>query len=236
MRPGTPGHNELHATFFDAGGAEAAVASAKFRMGADGGASASGSSELTPRMLDPGHFVADTDLVSGHHDLVLAGTGADGSQFTARIDLLRTLKTRSHAMHDHVPRHPLMTLACAVALIGGLCANGSAAAPQPGAPIRIGAVFPIEGSAAPLARQELRGVQLAIDFANEDGGIGAARWCWTSATSSVARTRLLSWPDLRTRAPPSSSAPTRPSCRSRQVGPRTRPVWCTGRRARSPTA
>ncbi len=43
------------------------------------------------------------------------------------------------------------------------------------APIRIGAVFPISGSAAALALQELRGVQLAADFVNADGGVGGRR-------------------------------------------------------------
>lgn len=41
-----------------------------------------------------------------------------------------------------------------------------------GDPIRIGAVFPTTGNAATLARQELRGVQLAADFVNADGGVG----------------------------------------------------------------
>jgi branched-chain amino acid transport system substrate-binding protein len=39
-------------------------------------------------------------------------------------------------------------------------------------PIRIGAVFPISGNAAALAGPELRGVQIAVDQANADGGIG----------------------------------------------------------------
>ncbi len=44
-----------------------------------------------------------------------------------------------------------------------------------GEPIRIGAVFPISGNAATLALQELRGVQLAADFVNADGGIAGRR-------------------------------------------------------------
>ncbi len=41
-----------------------------------------------------------------------------------------------------------------------------------GAPIRIGAVFPIGGNAAVLAVPELAGVQIAADLVNADGGIG----------------------------------------------------------------
>ncbi len=40
------------------------------------------------------------------------------------------------------------------------------------APIRIGAVFPISGNAASLAGPELRGVQIAVDLVNADGGVG----------------------------------------------------------------
>jgi len=50
------------------------------------------------------------------------------------------------------------------------------AAPHPAGlpaadPIRIGAVFPLSGSAAGLAGDELRGVQIAVDLANADGGV-----------------------------------------------------------------
>ena len=51
----------------------------------------------------------------------------------------------------------------------------SSSASAAGDPIRIGAVFPISGNAATLALQELRGVQLAADFVNADGGIGGRR-------------------------------------------------------------
>lgn len=57
--------------------------------------------------------------------------------------------------------------------LGSPGASGSGAAAD--APIRIGAVFPTTGNAAPLALQELRGVQLAADFVNADGGIGGRR-------------------------------------------------------------
>jgi hypothetical protein len=47
----------------------------------------------------------------------------------------------------------------------------SSASPS-GPPIRIGAVFPISGSAASLASQELRGVRIAADLVNAAGGVG----------------------------------------------------------------
>ena len=48
-----------------------------------------------------------------------------------------------------------------------------AAAPPP--PIVIGAVFPLSGTAAPLAGETLRGVQLAADMVNAQGGIDGRR-------------------------------------------------------------
>ena len=64
-------------------------------------------------------------------------------------------------------------------LIVGLClvvVGCSAGTPGPsapaGEPIRIGAVFPLGGSAAGLAGHELRGVEIAADLVNADGGIG----------------------------------------------------------------
>ena len=73
---------------------------------------------------------------------------------------------------------PILLVAVAGLLAG--CAQGSpgvgpTSAPAAGAPIRIGAVFPISGDAASLALQELRGVQLAADFVNADGGVGGRR-------------------------------------------------------------
>ena len=48
-------------------------------------------------------------------------------------------------------------------------------APTSPPPIRIGAVFPISGSAASLAGQELRGVQIAADLVNAAGGVAGRR-------------------------------------------------------------
>ncbi len=44
-----------------------------------------------------------------------------------------------------------------------------------GVPIRIGAVFPLGGNAAGLAGYELRGVQIAADLVNADGGVDGRR-------------------------------------------------------------
>ena len=62
-------------------------------------------------------------------------------------------------------------LACLVAIALSGCGIGRS---DPG-PIRIGAVFPITGTAASLAGPELAGVRIAADQVNADGGIGGRR-------------------------------------------------------------
>lgn len=69
-------------------------------------------------------------------------------------------------------------LSLGLALVLGACSSasaggaGTAAAGAGGAgPIRVGAVFPLDGMTATLAGQERLGVQLAADFVNADGGI-----------------------------------------------------------------
>jgi branched-chain amino acid transport system substrate-binding protein len=64
-------------------------------------------------------------------------------------------------------------VAASLALAG--CAAGATPAPSSPPPIRIGAVFPISGSAASLAGQELRGVQIAADLVNATGGVAGRR-------------------------------------------------------------
>lgn len=62
----------------------------------------------------------------------------------------------------------------AVALLAG-AARTPPAAPvgsSGGAPIRIGAVFPLAGNAAGPAGEELAGVRIAADLVNADGGVG----------------------------------------------------------------
>jgi branched-chain amino acid transport system substrate-binding protein len=51
----------------------------------------------------------------------------------------------------------------------------SASASPSVAEIRIGAVFPLAGNAAGLAKEELAGVQAAADFVNADGGVDGRR-------------------------------------------------------------
>src|SRR5579859_1627659 len=77
------------------------------------------------------------------------------------------------------PRRPSAIIGLAV--IAAVAVAGAAAlarwpgqAPEAG-PIRIGAVFPIAGSAAGLAGQELAGVRIAADLVNADGGIEGRR-------------------------------------------------------------
>ena len=57
-----------------------------------------------------------------------------------------------------------------------LACAACATAPSPGgaASIKVGALFPLTGPQAPLAKQEYAGVQIARDLANADGGVGGA--------------------------------------------------------------
>src|SRR5260370_15029414 len=57
-----------------------------------------------------------------------------------------------------------------------LACAACATAPSPGgvASIKVGALFPLSGPQAALAKQEYAGVQIARDFANADGGIAGA--------------------------------------------------------------
>jgi len=57
----------------------------------------------------------------------------------------------------------------ALVAVAALVAGAFAVATPP--PILIGAVFPLSGNAAPLATETLRGVQLAADMVNADGGV-----------------------------------------------------------------
>jgi branched-chain amino acid transport system substrate-binding protein len=68
-------------------------------------------------------------------------------------------------------RRPItMSILAAVAAVA-LIASRPSLIPS-GDPIRIGAVFPLSGSAAVLAGYELRGVEIAAELINADGGIG----------------------------------------------------------------
>jgi branched-chain amino acid transport system substrate-binding protein len=62
-----------------------------------------------------------------------------------------------------------------LALVGCTAAVSKPSATATGQSIRIGAVFPLKGNAAELAGYELRGVQIAADLVNADGGVGGRR-------------------------------------------------------------
>jgi hypothetical protein len=82
--PGQAGRNEVHATFFDTAGNELPVERADIALAA----SREGALQvLTTRMLEPGHFVADTTLSTGTIVLVVTGTAPDGSDLAAQIEL-----------------------------------------------------------------------------------------------------------------------------------------------------
>jgi branched-chain amino acid transport system substrate-binding protein len=57
-----------------------------------------------------------------------------------------------------------------------LACAACATAPSPGGAesIKVGAVFPLSGPQAPLAKQEYAGVQIARDLVNADGGVAGA--------------------------------------------------------------
>ncbi|HLX35128.1 MAG TPA: copper resistance protein CopC [Candidatus Limnocylindrales bacterium] len=83
LDPGTAGHNELHVTFFDANGTELPVQSVTMSIGP----SSCAQSPLTPRMLEPGHFVADVDLQSGTDVTEMTGPAPTGEQLAVQIQL-----------------------------------------------------------------------------------------------------------------------------------------------------
>jgi copper transport protein len=83
LDPGGAGPNEVHVTFFDAAGNELAVQSIVEVLGPSGGAGAT----LSPRELEPGHFVADTTLAAGTYTLSVAGPAPNGDQLTTQLDI-----------------------------------------------------------------------------------------------------------------------------------------------------
>ena len=64
-----------------------------------------------------------------------------------------------------VPLHAALAVLPLTALLGMAAGCGGPA------PIRIGAVFPLGGSSAPLSREELAGVEIARDLVDQDGGV-----------------------------------------------------------------
>src|SRR3954464_15704714 len=81
-----------------------------------------------------------------------------------RLQSLSIPEVLGAPMKKIAPFIPLLSL---VLFIGGQPPPVGA---SPG-PVRIGAVFPLQGSLAPLAREEYRGVQIARDLANARGGV-----------------------------------------------------------------
>jgi copper transport protein len=65
LDPGTPGQNDVHATIFDAAGAELPVTSATMALFP----ASAGGVLLAPRLLEPGHFVASTTVDPGEMSL-----------------------------------------------------------------------------------------------------------------------------------------------------------------------
>ena len=83
LDPGHAGADEVHVTFFDAQGKELPVPAAT--MSVQQGSAAP--RVLKARILEPGHFVADTRLTAGTVTLNVSGTAPDGAQITVQLDV-----------------------------------------------------------------------------------------------------------------------------------------------------
>jgi copper transport protein len=83
LDPGKAGANEVHITYFDAKGNEAPVSSTTLSL------RRSGSPVLTPkpRILEPGHFVADARLEAGMYTLAFSGTPPGGQALSAQLEV-----------------------------------------------------------------------------------------------------------------------------------------------------
>jgi hypothetical protein len=74
LDPGTAGHDELHCTFFDAGGTERPITQATMFAAAGAG------ELLAPRLLEPGHFVSEIDVQAGNLPVDIVGVDPAGAQ------------------------------------------------------------------------------------------------------------------------------------------------------------
>ncbi|HYM69381.1 MAG TPA: CopD family protein, partial [bacterium] len=84
LDPDTPGFNEVHVTFTDAGGAELPIPRlATVTAGRPGQAS----SPLPVRRFSAGHFVADATLAAGTWDLEFTATPANGGTLAAHLEV-----------------------------------------------------------------------------------------------------------------------------------------------------
>jgi hypothetical protein len=83
LDPGKPGANEVHATFFDAKGAELPVPSAQISIGLAGG------TPIQPRLrtLEPGHFVADVTLKAGTYTISIFATPPSGAALNTQLQI-----------------------------------------------------------------------------------------------------------------------------------------------------
>jgi copper transport protein len=95
LDPGTPGSNDVHATFFDAAGTELPIAAADISVTptsapgapspAPGGSPFPGS--LAVRLLEPGHFVGTTALAVGSWEIRIDATAPDGQSAAAHLQV-----------------------------------------------------------------------------------------------------------------------------------------------------
>jgi hypothetical protein len=74
LDPGTAGKDELHSTFFDAAGTERPITQASIAITSGAG------QLLNPRMLEPGHFVADVQVDAGNLPVDVVGIDGSGNQ------------------------------------------------------------------------------------------------------------------------------------------------------------
>lgn len=85
--PGTAGQNEIHSTFFDPAGNELPVTRADISLDQSPVASPGPVTTLDARMLEPGHFVADTTLPAGGVRVLVTGAAPDGSYLAAEVEM-----------------------------------------------------------------------------------------------------------------------------------------------------
>ena len=83
LDPGGAGANELHLTFFDPAGNELPIPTATVAFAPGTGAP----SVLAPRLLEPGHFVADVTVPAGALTLDLIGQAPAGDQIHAHLEI-----------------------------------------------------------------------------------------------------------------------------------------------------
>jgi len=81
--PGKAGANELHMTFFDPTGTELPVRTASVSIGLKDAPPI----QAKLRLLEPGHFVADTTLKAGTYTVSISGTPPIGAPLTTQLEV-----------------------------------------------------------------------------------------------------------------------------------------------------